>query len=511
MTQTRTAMTRRGAATMDEGSGIGGRADDLAARYEAAAKPVLVLIFLITVMMPVFFFVGPVRLTFLRLFLMIMLIPLLLRMATGRHGGFLLPDFLVLFYPVWTLISILLLGQTGRVTLLLGEGIDIIGGYLLARVYIRSVQDFVYFVKCYLMMLLIIIPFAMYESLTRTMPISLFFDRIPGFGVHPNVNYEPRMGLFRAQVMFEHPILYGVFCSAGVSLAWMGLLAVGADKVKRAIWTGIAFMAGFFSLSTGALLAMSIQFMLWAWEAATWMVEKRWRLLILLTAVFYLIIDMLSNRTPVTIFISLATFNTGSSWNRVLIWEYGSASVWRNPIFGIGFSWWERPLWMKGSIDNFWLLISMRYGIPAFLILAGAFFINILRVGRMDFRTQPALHACQRAYLMAIIAVSVALCTVHIWGDLLSFMMFFLGAGVWMYTSDADQSGGAPAEGDDEDERRGRRGPSRISRSGKPPRGSGPTRKNDTRADREGRNLPTSRPPVKRKDLGTTPTRRHRS
>ena len=508
MTQTRTSMTRR-SATVD-GTSLAERTDDLAARYEAAAKPILVLIFLITVLMPVFFFVGSVRLTFLRFFLIIMLVPLLARMATGRHGGFLFPDFLVMFYPVWTIIALTLLGQTGRLTLLLGEGIDIIGGYLLARVYIRSVEDFVYFVKSYLLILLFIIPLALYESLTRTMLLSLVFDAIPGLSVHPNVFYDPRMGLFRAQVMFEHPILYGVFCSAGVSLAWIGLQAVGMDRVKRGLWTVVAFMAGFFSLSTGALLAMSIQFMLWAWEAATWMVEKRWRLLILLTAVFYVAIDMLSNRTPVTIFISIATFNTGSSWNRVLIWEFGSATVWRNPIFGIGFSWWERPIWMKGSIDNFWLLISMRYGIPAFLILAGAFLINILRVGRMEFRDRPALHACQRAYLMAVISVSVALCTVHIWGDLLSFLMFFVGSGVWMYTSGLDQHDEATADGEGE-ARAERRGPRRISRSGQPPRGSGPKRRTDKRADREGRDLPTSRPPVKRKEPGATPTRRHRS
>lgn len=498
---------------MDDGGGITAWMDRAAARYESAAKPVIVLFFLIAVMMPVFFFVGPVRLTVLRLFLMVMLIPLFVRLLTGRYGGFLLPDFLVIFYPIWTIIAILLLGQTGRVTLLMGEGIDLIGGYLLARVYIRNVESFVYFVKCYLAILLCIIPIAMFESLTRSMPIPLLFDKIPGFSVHPNVNYEPRMGLFRAQVVFEHPILYGVFCSAGIALAWAGLMAGGMDKMKRGFWTGVAFAAGFFSLSTGALLAMMIQIMLFAWEAVTWMVEKRWRLLILLTAVFYVTIDMLSNRTPVTIFISIATFNTGSSWNRVLIWEYGSASVWRYPIFGNGFRWWERPLWMKGSVDNFWLLLAMRYGIPAFLILAGAFFANIMRVGRMDFRNHPELHACQRAYLIALISVSVALCTVHIWGDLLSFVMFFVGSGVWLYTSDLSQYGGAPADGDGDDGGGGgRRGPRRISRSGGPDRtGGGPERKRrDRKADRMGRDLPTSRPPLKRREPNA-PIRRHRS
>ena len=496
-------MTRggAGAATLE---GIGDRLDRASASYETNARPFIVLLFLLTVIMPVFFFIGPVRLTTMRLFLMIMMVPLIIRLATGRNGGVQIVDLLIIAYPLWTILAMTLNGQIGRwINLLVGEGIDIIGAYLIARVYIRDISSFLYFVRCFLWILLFLVPFAAFESLTRTMPLSIVMDMIPGLNVLPNVNYEPRLGLFRAQTVFAHPILYGVFCSAGVGLAWAALAADGADNMRRGFWTAVSFAAGFFSLSTGALLAMMTQFMLFAWEAATWMVEKRWRILLLLTAVFYVTIDMLSNRTPVTIFISIATFNTGSAWNRVLIWEYGSASVWRNPVLGIGFRWWERPLWMKGSVDNFWLLIAMRYGIPAFLLIAGAVLANVLKIGKMAFAEGSPHHACQRGYLIALISMSIALCTVHIWGDILAFVMFFIGAGVWMYSSDIDTTGNvADAPVPDEDGRRA----SRVRRS------SGPTRtdpdhprRRRERIDPMGRDLPTSRPPLERKAPDTGP------
>ena len=246
-----------------------------------------------------------------------------------------------------------------------------------------------------------------------------------------------RLGLHRAQVAMEHPILFGVFCSMGFSLAWSALAATGANRGKRLRWTFIAGLTGFLSLSTGALLGMVVQTGLFVYEYITTHIvniAKRWRLLAFTTIFFYVVIDLLSNRTPVTIFISVATFNTGAAYNRVLIWKYGSAVMWDKPIFGNGLRYWYRPLWMKASVDNFWLLTAMRYGIPAFLTLAGAFIATAWKVGAMDFSDNPRRQACQKGWIIAIVSVIISLCTVHIWSNSLAFLMFFLGAGVWMYT-----------------------------------------------------------------------------
>ena len=65
----------------------------------------------------------------------------------------------------------------------------------------------------------------------------------------------------------------------------------------------------------------------------------------------------------------------------MLIWHYGSASALNHPLFGVGLNEWERPEWMPPSIDNFWLFLAVRYGLPAPFLLLLAFLSIFLAVG----------------------------------------------------------------------------------------------------------------------------------
>src|SRR3954466_10503300 len=62
------------------------------------------------------------------------------------------------------------------------------------------------------------------------------------------------------------------------------------------------------------------------------------------------------------------------------IWEYGSASVLNNPLFGVGFGDWARASWMTSSADMFWLVNAMRHGLPAGLLIMSAFLLLFLPV-----------------------------------------------------------------------------------------------------------------------------------
>ncbi|WKL39822.1 O-antigen ligase family protein (plasmid) [Sinorhizobium meliloti] len=80
-----------------------------------------------------------------------------------------------------------------------------------------------------------------------------------------------------------------------------------------------------------------------------------------------------SNQTPVKFYISHFTFDAQTGWYRLAIWEFGSASVLNHPILGIGLTEYARPSWMgSASVDNFWLLIAIRHGIPAVVLMLGS-------------------------------------------------------------------------------------------------------------------------------------------
>ena len=440
------------------------RLDRGLAAYEQAAKPVLILVFIIAAVLPIYFFAGPLRLSFLRLFLLIMFVPLLFRWLSGKYGGIIFPDIALIFLIFWMFVSLTFNhGLTRSVEFFAIQIVELLGSYLLARVYIRDKASFVYFIRVLLWVILFILPFAIYESLSRSMLISQVLGAIPGLSVHPNVFYESRLGLFRAQATFEHPILFGVFCSTGFAMAWFGLQVERMGPAKRLFWAMTAGLGAFFSISSGALLAIVTQIGLIVWNAVMGFMRKHWRLLIIIIAVFYVVIDLLSNRTPITVFISFATFNSGTAYWRVLIWEFGSAEVWRHPIFGLGLHDWLRPAWMhSSSVDNFWLVMAMRYGLPGFFAVTASFLTILIRVSRMDFSHDPDLAACQKAYVITVICLFGSICTVHIWGAVFVYAVFLVASGAWMFTSDlgadadqAEAAGGARSRGKTRGENRG--------------------------------------------------------
>ncbi|MCH7564219.1 MAG: hypothetical protein IH968_10395, partial [Gemmatimonadetes bacterium] len=54
---------------------------------------------------------------------------------------------------------------------------------------------------------------------------------------------------------------------------------------------------------------------------------------------------------------------------RIQIWTYGTASVERNPWFGIGDKAMGRAHWMvMETIDNHWLMLAVRYGLPTAIL-----------------------------------------------------------------------------------------------------------------------------------------------
>ena len=155
----------------------------------------------------------------------------------------------------------------------------------------------------------------------------------------------------------------------------------------------------------------------------------------------YIFLSFASNRGPVVLLIETLTFNSGTGWTRIHIWRNGIDDVMRNPIFGIGLNDWTRPFWLTSSVDNFWLLTAMRYGIVGFSFLAAGVAWHAYKV-----LTAKGLTAYERqlrvGYMIGLISLSLSLATVHIWGPPFVLFLAYIGAGVWFYTRPA------PAEGE---------------------------------------------------------------
>jgi hypothetical protein len=394
--------------------------------------PAPVAIFFVAMMVPTVasLNLGGLRLSSYRILLLIMFLPMLLHLVSGRKGRMHIFDGLILAHCSWALFALINWGglkqgiESGGIYI-----IECAGAYLLGRLYIRSYDDFAAMAHAYVGLVLATLIFTIPESLTG---IHILHDSISSAVGGPKAPYiDPRMGLERAFGPFDHPILYGVFCASSFSLAYFVVAErrlinlAGSAKVIGVV------VATFISASGGPYVVLMAQAFVGAWERFLGKIQGRWAALFSLFALAYVAIDLLSTKTPFHVFVNYLTFSKQSAYNRILIFEYGTAEVSRHPIFGIGLGDWNRPVWMSDSIDNFWLATAVRYGLPAFFLLVGFLLSLIWMVGQRK-NIPASWRRARHAWAFTLFGIAVAAATVHLWNALFVLFFFIIGSGAWL-------------------------------------------------------------------------------
>ncbi len=394
---------------------------------------VLVASFLVPILIPI----GPMLLMPHRIVLIFTFFPLMWKLLSNQAGPKLRIDLALLFSAFWATIAIFISKGTGAAA---GANpveaagiywVEFIGAYLVGRVCIRSATGFIRLIRFLAIIVLILLPFALFEAVSHR-PILL--DLIPN-SIAPALT-EPRLGLRRVQASFAHPILFGIFVSSAFGLFWYAL----HPALFRRPGVFTALITTILSLSTGALISVVMQFCFILWEFATVRIYWRWRLFAGLSVVAYVATDLFSNRSPVHVLVTYASFNSHSAYARIQIWEWGTENVATHPWFGLGLDVvnWARPIWKTASVDNFWLLTAMTYGLPSVIAFIGAVLLIISRVSRATF-TDPIVRRCQAGFLTSAGGIIIAGGTVHYWHAMLAFVMFFFGTGVWMTNGNTGQ------------------------------------------------------------------------
>ncbi|MCY4333180.1 MAG: O-antigen ligase domain-containing protein [Litoreibacter sp.] len=367
---------------------------------------------------------GPLQMTSVRLYMALLLVPLLISLFRHRPNA---TDLLLLLFVPWAGIA-MWVNTPGQAIEHAGVMmLEMFCGYMLARRYITNAAQFVALIKAVLLLVLLCFPLAIYETLTGA-PIAINAIRaIPGISSVEVADIEKRLGFERVQGLFAHPIHFGLFCASAVALGFVGLSKAMSPMVR---WTAtaLAVATAFLALSSGAILSVMIQLFLILWAALFAAHKQRWWWLMAAIAAAYIFIDFVSNRGPFQVFLSYATYSAHNAYWRTLIFEWGMVNVWANPVFGLGLEDWVRPHFMySGSMDNFWLAQAVRYGLPGFAILASAWCLAVYRVAA----SQAPQHL-KMAWLYCMIGLTFTLCTVHVWTAIFSYCFFLLGAGQWM-------------------------------------------------------------------------------
>ena len=439
---------------------IGAPGRGLAGAVSAASSavrpklPFPVLVYLLTVVLPVAFYAGPLFMTGLRAFLLLMIVPLTYKLLMGRYDRLYATDLLFLAHTVWVAVALHVNNPDKTIENAGIYAIEFFGGYVLARAYIRGPDEFSALVRAVLFLTLATLPLALHETMTGRPWLVEMIRRIPGITSVAIVTIDERLGLERVQAVFAHPIHFGLFTSSAFSLTYIALKGEIGDA-RRMVSAALAGFLCFLSLSSGAFLALLMQLFLIGWAAVMAGTKRRWVILVALAALAYILVDLLSNRTPIRVFFSYATFSAHNAYWRGIIFEWGMKNVLGDPangvvgspIFGIGLKDWVRPHFMhSGSMDNFWLVMAVRYGLPGFFTIAAGYFLVMWRIGRRDFDADPRLWRYRRAWMFTFVGLTFTLCTVHIWTSIFSYAFFLFGAGMWMLAIQPNGGEEAPVE-----------------------------------------------------------------
>ncbi len=410
----------------------------------------MVWIFLASLLIPILFSVGSLKLAPVRIVLLIAVVPVLIAWISGKCGRIRLADIWLLLLAFWMFVTFNLDGghSTFRYSML--TVIEVIAPYLLARTYIRSQAQYEALLRILFWIAVILLPAAAIESFTKIRIYNMIVD--PIFSTFPWANYEPRLGLYRAQTVFEHPILYGVMV-AFFTLPVFTLFRQSNGWAASLLRTSPILLATFLSLSAGAWMGAILQALLSLYKIILRNVPWRWWLALGGVITLYFVVLFGSNQPVFQFFSGKLAFDSHTAYHRYLIWIYGWENVWQAPLFGRGLADWDRPIWLYSpSIDNLWLVFAIRHGLPGLIFILGAYVTVVCTLiwARPQSET---VRAYREALVFALIGLAVALVTVHLWSATFNFIIFMLGAGMWM--RDVPQEDGSSSADPATDQRRG--------------------------------------------------------
>ena len=394
-------------------------------------RRMLVRIIIVALLVPLSFELAGFRVT-PSLLTMICLFPVLVQRFFSKAVPWRFPDLMFVLFIFWQALTIFLNNPERFVAWTGQQALLMLAGYFAGRLLVVDREDFISLIRFLAFAAMFSVPFALYEALTDDPIVLRFISDYTPFQSFKPIEYPPRMGLYRAQFVFTHPIHYGLMSALVLVPFYVGMKGQMSSGA-RTLGAGLIGVACFLSVSSGAVLSVMLQLVIFIWHRIAGFFGSAWKVLLISGALIYTVLELASNKSALVAISSRLAFNSGTTYYRTLIWEYGSQQVMRTPIFGNGYNYWPRPVWMlTSSVDNYWLLMAMVHGLPALIFFAGSIFYAFFAVNRNTGQGDEETDRLRLAWTLSLIGFCMSASTVAIWGEIQLLFMLLFGAGFWM-------------------------------------------------------------------------------
>lgn len=331
--------------------------------------------------------IGTIDLTMTRMVMLALFVKLFLQGNLIRQFRFEVVDKLVIVYFLAEIVA----GATTAVSLgqflenRAGATFDMLLPYFAVRLIVRNKQQYLTLLKAILVIAVPLATLGMWQSLTGYNPFGFLWKY---YAWAPDVTFIPvhRSGLYRASVVFPHPIMYGLF------FAMFGPVCVGLLSQSRS--KRPTYYAGLFVMAIGVFAAMSGGPVFASMLAVSFILfyryRKLWKVAVGTVVVMCLLVEVVSNRHFYDV-IGPFTFSASTAWYRsrlieVAFFEGGMSGHWLTGYGQLDPGWGPRIDYRQFTdIVNHYILVLARYGLVGlipFLAVLIAVFKRLLQAFR---------------------------------------------------------------------------------------------------------------------------------
>lgn len=385
-------------------------------------------LFLLVLLIPsqFFFLIGGAMITPVRLYLICMIIPTMIKVFGSRDKFFFRFDVFYFSFVLWTILCIFINRGIGGGFQISGQfALEYVGVYLIARAYIDTEEKLKSFIRLFFWLVFVLFILAIPEAVLKEHFVFDFAQSLAGLPPLEDTRAGERLGLLRVTSVFSHPILFGQFCAAALALVWMLQPTTSAALTRAFVIVGATAL----SLSSAPILIVWAQLSLLLVERFTRGIKNRFLIVLSMILSVVAALNIFTGRGVFGIIV-LLTLNSSTAFYRRTIWELGSGDVMRHPIFGFRPEEWSRYFWMTTSIDNYWLLMAMQGGLPAVTFLGIAILLLCYAVYKVpEDRLSPTMIRLRLGWGFMIVGFVLCGFTVHFFDKIQPFFALMVGLG----------------------------------------------------------------------------------